>query len=200
MNKVDDRTGQDDDALAGETGQPSAIILSDAADHVHQLPEQLLRSRVRGWLELQESPELAFWVGCYTPEGRWIYCSSDSDLWAPKQFRQAYAMAVCRHINKHCSNGGAWLVGWIRGGREFYMLWKDPDGDLQIPIECDKPFTELKKYTLSDWEKHCSSAHLVYSEHKRNLEMTESQQVKRAQGERTSPQHLDAAPAIGLPS
>ena len=196
----DDRAARQDDKLFGEAEQGPSIILSDAAEHVHQLPEQWLRSRVRGWIELQESPGLAYWVGCYTPDGRWIYCSSDADRWAPKPYRQEYAMQVCRHINKQCSHGGAWLVGWIRGGREFYMLWKDPDGDIQIPIECDKPFIALQKYTLFDWEGHCNAAHGVYTEHQRNIEMTESQQVKRAQGERTSPRHLDGAPPVGMPS
>lgn len=198
MNRTDDRAALADDRLYGEAGQPSTIILSDAAEHVHQMPEQWLRSRVRGWLERIESPDLAFWVGTYTADGRWIFCSSDADSWAPKPYRQEYAMNVCRHINKQCSMGGAWLVGWIRGGREFYLLWKDPDGDLTIPIECDKPFIVLRNYTVFDWETHCQAALGVYSEHKRNLEMTDSQQVKVAQGERPSPQHLNSAPPVGI--
>ena len=182
-----------DDRIVSESST-SSILLSDAADHVHQLPEQWLRSRVRGWMELVESPGLAFWIGTYTPEGKWIFCSSNSDMWAPKPFRQEYAMRVCRHINRHCANGGAWLTGWNHGGREFYMLWKDPSGDLQIPIECDKPFVALQHYTDDDWAKHCHSALMVWTEHTRNLELTESQTVNLAQGEAISPNHMAEAP------
>lgn len=199
MERIDDRAARFDDRLYGESDQPSNIILrNDIEAPGHHVPEKWLRARVRGWLERIESPDLAFWVGTYTADGRWIFCSSNADSWAPKPYRQEYAMNVCRHINKQCSMGGAWLVGWIRGGREFYMLWKDPDGDLTIPIECDKPFIVLRDYTVFDWENHCQAALGVYSEQQRMLEMTNSQQVKVAQGERASPQHLDSVPPVSI--
>jgi hypothetical protein len=182
---IDDRTARADDKLYGEAEQPSTIVLSDDIEAPgHHVPEKWLRARVRGWLEMIESPDLAYWVGTYTADGRWIFCSSNADTWAPKPFRQEYAMDVCRHINKQCSMGGAWLVGWIRGGREFYMLWKDPTGDLQIPIECNKPFIVLRNYTLSDWETHCQAALGVYSEWQRNMDLSKSQQMHLAQGEK----------------
>lgn len=189
-----------DDALVGESAQPGPkIILADAGHHVHELPESWLRSRVRGWLELNESPGLPYWIGTYTAEGKWIYCSSEQDRWAPQPFRQEYAMAVCKHVNLQAANGGAWLVGWIRGGREFYLLWKDEDGDIQIPIECDKPFVVLMGYTVYNWENLCNEAFGVYCEAKRALEMTKDQQVKRAQGQRMSAEHHSAAPPIVMP-
>lgn len=175
------------------------ILASGIDDQVHRMPEQWLRSRVRGWMELTESPGLGYWCGTYTAEGKWIYCSSDDNTLIPTRYRQEYAMAVCRHVNKACANGGAWLVGWIRNCRVFYLLWKDIDGDIQIPIEADKPFIALQKYSVTDWESHCSTAHHVWKEHHKNLEQTGAQQVKRAQGQRTTPEHLDAAPAIVMP-
>lgn len=197
---TDDRPGRADDRLFGESSAVDGQrIITDVGDKVHDLNEGWLRSRVRGWLELVESPNLAYWVGCYTPEGRWIFCSSERDHWAPKSYRQEYAMRVCRHVNKQASHGGAWLVGWIRGGREFYLCWKDNQGDIQIPIECDKPFVALMHFTDFDWENHCNHAFSVYSEQQRALELTKSQQVNVAQGQKTSPQHLSSAPRIALP-
>ncbi|MDP2621807.1 MAG: hypothetical protein Q8P46_16800 [Hyphomicrobiales bacterium] len=178
--------------------QPSQIILADTGEQLHRMPEQWLRARVRGWMEINESPDFLYWIGTYTADGKWIFCSSNADRWAPKDYRQLYAQEVCRHLDRQCAFGGAWLAGWVQGGRVFYMLWKDKEGDIQIPIECDKPFIALQKYTLSDWERHCCSAYKVYSEWKRDLEMTNSQQVNVAQGEKTSPGHLAEAPDITL--
>jgi hypothetical protein len=129
--------------------------------HLHTLPEQWLRARFRGWLTMIESPDLNFWAGCYTADGKWICCSSNQDGWHPNDRRMNYAMNVNRHINRHASHGGAWMTGWIKGGHVFYLCWKDPDGDIQIPIECDKPFVVLKNYTHFDWERHCNAAYSV---------------------------------------
>lgn len=165
---------------------------------VHEMPEQWLRARVRGWMELSESPNLDYWIGTYTAEGKWISCSSRDNAFAPLQHRIDYARRLCRHVNKACAHGGVWLVGWIRGGHEFYLLWKDQDGDLRCPIECDRPFTALVGWSFYNWEQHCNGAIEMVLEHDRYLELKAGQSKKLAQGERVSANHLNEAPPIAL--
>ena len=199
--KIYDTPAVDDDALTKEVlGESGAIqIVGDkVAGHLHELPEQWLRARVRGWMELCESPGLAYWLGTYTPEGKWIYCSSQLDSYQPKVYRQTYAMAVAKHLNKHCNFGGAWLAGWFRGGKEFYLCWKDPDGDLQIPIESNKPFIVLAKWPVETWERHACTAYLQFKEFNRMVDITPKDGVKLAQGEATSENHIANAPEAAI--
>ena len=188
----------DDHAFTGEAQPAGVIVAEKLPSGGHQLPEQWLRARVRGWMEITESPGLAFWIGTYTADGKWIYCSSDTDFWRPAQFRIDYAMKVCRHLNQHVPFDGAWLVGWIRGGREFYLLHKDRDGDIQIPIECDKPFIAIRDWLPTDWEKIAATAHLQWVQWQKNMEYNRSQQKAVAQGEAVTPAHFTAEPAIGI--
>ena len=198
VNKAWDGTAREDDALVKETlGESGAVMVvgEKAAGHLHELPEQWLRSRVRGWMELCESPDLAFWIGTYTPEGRWIYCSSDNDTYVSKTYRQLYAMVVAKHLNKHCNFGGAWLAGWFRGGKEFYLLHKDVDGDLKTVVESNKPFIVLAKWAPEDWERLACTAYVTAGEMRRNSDADRKQgTVKLAQGEKPSQNHLTNAP------
>ena len=207
MEKIYDAPAQHDDQLTAEVhgGLESSVIQivgEKAARHLHELPEAWLRSRVRGWMELNESPDLAWWIGTYTAEGTWIWASSRQfvdgpvDAYQPKPFRQDYAMRVAKHLNANCNFGGAWLAGWFRGGREFYLLWKDSDGDIHIPIECNKPFVTLARWPLSSWERQACTAYATWREWKRNVDVREGKDtIKAAQGERASETHLRNAPA-----
>lgn len=161
----------------------------------HNMPEAWLRARVRGWMEV-ESPDALYWIGSYSADGKWIFCSSWRDTYRPTDYRMKYAQDVGRHLNREASAGGAWLVGWIRGGHEFYLLWKDPDGDIQIPIEAKKPWIVLQRYTLDDWLKHATAALGVWSEWKRTMEYTNNQTVKLAQGQQPTQGHGDFVPPV----
>ena len=140
-------------------------------------------------MNLNESPDEDWWIGTYTADGRWISASSDHDTYLPRDFRADYAKNVVKHLNRQYSAGGAWLGGWIRGGRTFYLLWKDKDGDIQVPIESDKPFITLAKWSVYDWERHAVAALGVWSEWTRDLELGAKQQVNVAAGEKISPTH-----------
>lgn len=196
-----DMPAVEDDALVKESlGESGKIVVvgDKAAAHLHELPEQWLRARVRGWMELCESPDLAYWIGTYAPNGTWIYCSSNGDNYQPKTFRQVYAQKVARHLNKHCNFGGAWLAGWFRGGKEFYLLWKDETGDLQIPIECNKPFIAIVKWPVETWERQACTAYSTWKEIMLQNEVTKKDTVKLAQGEQPSQQHLANAPEAAM--
>ena len=197
--RADDSSVRNDDlAYTGEVQPGGIVVVEKLTAGGHQMPEAWLRARVRGWMNINESPGLAFWIGTYTAEGKWIYCSSNEDRWLPAQFRIDYAMRVAKHLNQQVPFDGAWLVGWVRGGREFYLLWKDKNGDIQIPIECDKPFVVIRNWLPTDWEHIAATAHLKWVEWQKSLELTRSQQKMVAQGEAVSPGHFTEAPQIGV--
>lgn len=174
----------------------NSVILSDKIEGPgHGMPEKWLRARVRAWMnvEAQGNP---FWIGSYTAEGKWIFCASRNDTYHPMAHLMKYAQDVCRFLNKESSAGGAWLAGWI--GTTFYLLWKDPDGDIQIPIEAQKPWVVLQKYTHDDWLKHATAALGVWSEWKKNMEYANNQTVKLAQGQQPTMGHGSYVPPVAL--
>lgn len=194
-------SGKWDDFEAVGNKPTERIIVADSSDQVHDMPEQWLRSRVRGWMEMSESPDMDYWIGTWTAEGqrsKWICCSSRDNQYVPMLHRVEFARRVCRAVNKHAANGGAWLAGWIRGGHEFYLLWKDEAGDIAVPLECDKPFIYIMGWSLDVWIMHCNDAITVKREIDRDTEIAKSQQVKLAQGEKMNEtKHLsEAAPQI----
>ena len=147
---------------------------------LHSLDEQWLRSRVRGWMEM-EAQGFDFWLGTHTADGKWIFCASRDDSFRPRDAKQKYAVDVSLHLNHACSCGGAWLVGWI--DTTFYLLWKDAQGDIQIPIECNKPWIVLRDWKPDAWEKHAMTALHTFWEFHRNMEYAEGQTKNVAQGE-----------------
>ena len=201
MNAVaDDSAVRADDLIVTDGQQPAypIAIVDKLTAGGHNLPEQWLRARVRGWMELNESPGLAYWVGTYTSDGKWIWCSSRESRWTPAQFRVEFAMKVCKHLNRMIPHGGAWLTGWVQGGRVFYMLWKDRDGDIQIPIECDKPFVALRNWAVEDFERLAGTAWATWLEWKKRAQFSPKQQKMVAQGEPVSPEHLKHVTKIDI--
>lgn len=179
---------------AGSDSGAQPLILTDNIEpgSGHHLDEGWLRARVRGWMHLIESPDQDFWIGSYTADGKWIYCSSRGDTWAPHPAKQDFAMKVCQHVNRQAAGDGAWLTGWRLGNREFYMLHKDVDGDIQIPIEFGQGFSRLREWELHIFENHAVAALGIFSEFKRAPEAAKSQLVKVAQGEKVSKDHYRA--------
>ena len=179
-----DRDPQEDRDRPGE----KIVVADSRAQRMHRLPEAWLRSRVRAWMQ-DESPGLAWWIGGYTAPGAWIWCSSPApgmavaDTYLPKQYRIDYARNVCAHLDLNVSLGGAWLAGWARGGREFYLLWKDWDGDIKCVVEANKPFVALQKYDMGHWERVCAQALTTAGQWDRALELASYQTKKVAQGE-----------------
>lgn len=167
------------------------------AESVHGLPEEWLRSRVRGWM--QEENKVVdqagvvqgiadWWIGCYAGK-RWIFAATDDDRWSPGIMKEDFARRVCRYINRECANGGAWLTGWSRCGAWFYLLWKDSDGDLQIEVafntgQANLAFDRLLGWSMEDFCEHCEQAYKTHRDWHRDMDYAKGQQVKLAQGEK----------------
>ena len=168
-------------------------------ERVHGMPENWLRTRMRGWMDIEESPGLSWWIGTYTTEGKWIWASSNENSFVPMQHRIDYARRVCRHVNRECSHGGAWFTGWSMGGATFILIWKDPDGDIQLSAPCDRPFTIIQGWALEDWAEHCEQMWQMWCERLDAIELKKSQSAKLAQGQSMNEkQSLAEAPPVGI--
>lgn len=171
------------------------MLPEEAGGSRHGVDEKFLRSRVRGWLTL-ESNFNPFWCCADTAEGKLIVTGDQNCI--PPIAKQEFARDVMRHLNRSISNDGAWITAWLYNGRRFYMLWKDRDGDIQIPIECDRPFFVIRNWQMDDWFKHATAAVGVWSEWHKNLDATKSQGKKVAQGEQLSAKHHIVAPHLSI--
>lgn len=158
------------------------IIADRVRGATHNLPDAWLLSRLVPWLFV-ESNGSDWWTAVLLADGK-VVTKSHPETYTPPEDRQLFAKHILNFLNRECSHGGAWVVAWIDKGRRFYLLWKDKDGDIQIPIECDQGWWRIKGWDLEAWGEHAEQAWAVWKEWHDNLEMTGMQTIKLAQGER----------------
>lgn len=149
---------------------------------MHALHDNWVASRVPLWM-FSEFPGETWWLCAQLADQKLIY-GSYNNHYEPRPARKDYAESVLRHVNRTAGYGGAWMCGWVRDERLFYLLWKDEDGDIQVPIECEKPWFRIREWKVEDWEGQCHMAVQTYLEFIQNLELQTGQTVKLAQGQR----------------
>lgn len=149
--------------------------------NTHSLPTEWLGARLVAWM-FDEAGGSKWWLCALTCEGDYRYASHDNQHKPPLDHVE-YARNVNRFVNRVANHGGAWVSGWFDDVR-FYMLWKDKDGDLQIPIECDLGWERIKEWKPEDWAEQAEQAHALWKAHWDDLEVSRSQQVCLAQGQK----------------
>jgi hypothetical protein len=125
---------------------------------------------------------------------KWYVCALLADgkiieRWYPKitglrKEQMDFAHNVLRYLNSQCNFGGAWITGWLNDFHEFYLCWRDKDGDIQIPMQVADRWFQIKDWDLNDWAEHASQAHAQWLEFQRTMEWGKTELVKAAQGER----------------
>lgn len=110
------------------------------------------------------------------------------EKWYPKgkiidAEKSAYAHDVVRVLNLYCNFGGAWSAAWIGDFRDFYLVWRDKDGDIQIQLD-SAPWYQIKTWDADVWAEHAAQAHAQWAEFNKQMEWGKSELVKAAQGER----------------
>lgn len=162
--------------------------------NLHALPDAWLGARMRGWM-FDEAKGSHWWICAIQADGKFRYASFPEDAAMHNDWRE-HARKVCRHMNKHASLGGAWLCGYI--GQMFYMLWKDADGDIQIPVEfgadgVPMPLSRFLEHGMDDFLEHGLQAHAVWKEHQYRIDHSKNQRRALAQGDRVSAEHAEEA-------
>ncbi|MRR49365.1 MAG: hypothetical protein EG825_00380 [Rhodocyclaceae bacterium] len=161
----------------------SQIITNLTADqNTHSLDDAWLGARVRGWM-FDEAQGAQWWITALTRDGKWKEASFPEQTALHSDNKQL-ARSVVRHLNTNASHGGAWLAGWI--GAQFYLLWKDRDGDFQLVEEFPISDIRLREFTLDDFAEHAEQMHSVRKEWEYNMDYGRGQRVNLAQGERLS--------------
>lgn len=160
------------------------LTLDKINEHVHDLNDQWLGARVVGWMNSEGAEHFqktAWWIMAIYANGLVRTVQSDPS-WEPPLLAKDLARKLCRYINKECAHGGAWLVGYF--GEMLYFLWKDKDGDIQVPLEFLKPLHVLLGWTNEDFAEHCDQALTRWVEWHESMEYGRGQQKRLAQGER----------------
>jgi hypothetical protein len=154
-------------------------IHDNVSGATHSVPAEWVASRMVSWM-MEESEGRPWWVTGLTPHGKFIHANFPESYF-PKPERQAYAHHICYELNKQLHYGGTWLAGWLHGGNRFYLLWKDRDGDIQIPIDCDKPWHIIRQWPVDSWLNNANAAYETWFQIMEQIEANQDQTVKLAQ-------------------
>lgn len=145
----------------------------------HNLRDDLLGARLIPWMFLESGGD-DWWLCAITASGEFVSASNDN-IHKPSSDKIDYAQRICRHVNQVANHGGAWVTAWF-GNKRFYLLWKDCDGDIHIPIECDKGWEHIMDWRVCNWAEQAEQAFAVWSDFITNMEISKSQQVCLAKG------------------
>lgn len=142
---------------------------------LHNLPDNWLTARAVQWMFSETVGN--WWLTTFTSDGTPLFAANPKTF-LPSGEDRALASSVCKYINKHAHNGGAWMAGFIDKDRpqQFYLLWKDSDGDIHIPIEFPQSLKELKEnWKLDDFLYQADMAVHFWREERAKLELSRSQ-------------------------
>ena len=152
-------------------------------ERTHGIPDDWLIGRLPEWFH-KETPSPKAWVCCLSETGKWGYWDKTPNASRPDIERRNYARRVVQYLNREFHFGGAWIGAWMDDGwRCFYLLWKDSDGDIQIPMECDRGWREIRKWPVDGWGHQATAAHDLWRAAQAALALKGDQTLKLAQGQ-----------------
>src|SRR5574340_1449619 len=126
-----------------------------AVKELHNVHDRWLENRTVEWFYSETKGK--WWICWPRHDGKPMYATYRQD-WEPSEERKEFAFKICSYINREAGEGGVWMAGYIDKDldQEFYLLWRDHDGDIQIPIEFPQQFKELsEKWSEDDFLTHC---------------------------------------------
>ena len=167
--------------LPGEVTEEESRVLG----RTHNIKTEWLTSRLVPWF-YSETPNPKVWICYLTETGLWGYWLKSDRVGRPDRDKRNYARAVCQHLNAQYNFGGAWIVAWMdERWDKFYLLWKDSDGDIQIPIECELGWRKIREWPIKDWGHQAQGAFDKWALAMAAMDLTPQNTVKRAQGQTT---------------
>jgi hypothetical protein len=140
----------------------------------HNLPDKWLTARAVSWMNSETTGR--WWLMSYTANGTPVSASSKG--YQPSIERQEFAKNICEYLNLQNNADGAWMAGFVDKDHEqsFYLLWKDCDGDIRIPIEFPQSFIELSTvWKLDDFLGHSAEAIAALKEYEYALDFNKGQ-------------------------
>ncbi len=154
---------------------------------MHSVKDELIGARLLGWM-VRESNGANWWVAGVAGDGRLLaWDSSAQGHIEPPKEKKYYAIRVITALHQLGELPGTWLVGWLDDCKRFYLLYKDQDGDIQIPIECDKSWLVIREWEMDTWVKMAVGAYGQWLEFHENMEYSKGQKIMLAAGQK--PKH-----------
>lgn len=93
-------------------------------------------------------------------------------------------IALARRLNQDVANGGHWVTLWSFQEQRLCALWRDEDGDMQIPIFLDEPWARCRTYAVDRLASEAAKAYEVWREMIfMVLQLKPEETVKLAQGQ-----------------
>lgn len=160
-------------------------IITSLGKQVHGVSDQLIEARILEWM-MREANGGNWWLLGVTHDGKVIAWDNGAGVQTglqPPRDREHYALAVLSALNLELAQGGTWMVAWIDDCRRFYLLWRDADGDIQIPIDCDRSWLRFREWGVDVWLRMAGGAWQQWTEIQQNLELRPDQTVRLAAGE-----------------
>jgi hypothetical protein len=151
-------------------------------DSLHKVPDHIvfvdLASQVEDEFGSDAYVVVALANGVFTRRGLQDFGQ------VPDGEKLAALITLCRRLNQDVANGGHWVTLWSFQEQRLCALWRDEDGDMQIPIFLDEPWARCRTYAV---ERLASEAALAYEVWKEMifmvLQLKPEETVKLAQGE-----------------
>lgn len=151
-----------------------------------------------------EGRGLPFWGLIQTSEGKFLEHATGPD---PIGLQRQVACDIVGALNKHLDHDGCWLWLYADPGQalpvsiepgteygRFVIMWMDQDGDIQFPIEFDRPFIEYCAEGPDPMMEKCEGAWNTWRWAMKEVpDAKDSQTFKRALSEGASASTMRAA-------
>ena len=154
-----------------------------AFGRTHSLRDEWLQARLLAWFEREGGSRS--WIAVLREGGKWHYWQQGEGM-EPGADKRSYARTVVSYLNREVHFDGAWVGGWVdEGWKRFYLLWKDQDGDIHIPIDTppELHWSKLRHWDADVWAEHAANAHQGWKAAQKAIDATPDQQMKLAQGQ-----------------
>lgn len=161
---------------------PTKPVTWQHSGALHKVPDNLVLVDLANQLTEEFGSDwyvvIAFSNGAFTRRGE-----TDFGPLPDAEIRERM-IDVALLLNKDVAHGGHWVVAWANSPKCLCALWRDADGDMQIPIYLDEPWPRVRKMTAAQFAQSCEEAHVIWLEHMYAvLELKPEETIKLAQGE-----------------
>lgn len=161
----------------------------------HALPDRMLSAALVAQLEAEAMGD-AWMAIVLRQDGKFHYkASPGAETWDDPDLEEKldFMRRLVRALNRDATElGGAWVVALTAKARKFVWIWKDPDGDKNIVLYDDEPWSRIKRENchvdLMHWIDDAVAAMRKWALiHGRLLRVRPEEQYRKALGERPPP-------------
>lgn len=162
--------------------EPTGPISWKECDSLHKVPDPIVFVSLAEQLAAEFGSDsyvvVALGNGVFTRRGLQDFGR------VPDGEKIAALIALCRRLNQDAANGGHWVTLWSFQEERLCALWRDEDGDMQIPIYLDEPWARCRTYAVERLASEAARAYEVWKEMIfMVLQLKPEETVKLAQGQ-----------------